>query len=268
MQKPIQRMTRCTDADEPIPPSELDLMAQKQAKLIADSPFLSQFTKKVGHIDRLETCRQQLDFNHRNSKVNELIRMRARQLTGEQMADNMLSAMSAICTPCPDRKPEDDSSDQEKLAYQFGDLSVKENAYAALGQLIQMFERGQKASIELASRQIPKLHQEILDLATEYLELSFAVQNDISDEISQPTDTPEEPLPDVPEEIRETESSPAGDEDPGEDREKLNAELDKFAQAAWEKAQGDDNVIKMDMEDDDEPDDPDLKALVDSLPEE
>ena len=261
----IRRTVRTNDADNPVPPSELGVLAQMQQEAIDNSPFLSKFTDQVKHLDRLETCRQQLDPKNINSKVNELIRARARQMTGEQMADSMLDAMASICAPEKDRNPDDEPTSRQKLMEQFGDLTDRETADKAMEQLEVMFNRGRKAAIELATREIPKLQDEPLSLAKEAVEMFFAVNEDSPDDIPQDTSGDGTESPIIPIDFD-------ADPDPKFVPPKVTTEqilanrarLEEIERMAARKI-SEEHIPEVDIEEEDAPD-PDMADLLSSLP--
>ena len=222
----------------PVPPSELAALAQQQEAAIQASPFLSQLVPQIRQLDRRKTIRQLLDPRYNRSRIADLVQARARQLTAEHMADAALGLMAELMNvPEPSKDESEDSPEyQEILAAHRAKVGDEKQAVSLLEGYRAGYERNMKVAVEIAKVQIPRLQEEIAELARERIGLEFAVEN-----------APEiQPTPPDPESSRK---------------------LEELGQQAWDAAQANEDVIKMDVEKD-EPEDVDMIALVSSLPKE
>ena len=233
MAKPIQRV-RSDNPEDVVEKSALNKIADAQEKVIQDSPFLSETVGRTRKLDRLVTLRDLI-----KRRGQELTRLRARQLTAEQNVDRALEALSSMYDAPTGCGMECQSElDEAKEAFE-SLMADRDLQHELAGELRLQIKRFQAVSVELASVQVPKLVDEIKELAMERLDLEiFAI------------DEQDKPLP-VYSEILEKKSS---------------QNLEEVQQAAWIEAQANKDIVVIDAEEDAEDDDDDMSDLLASMP--
>ena len=241
--KPIRR-AQVPEGQESVPRSKLGQIADEQKELIESSDYLSKVVPRMQKLDRLTTVREMIP-----RVIQELNRARARQMTAEQNVDRAIAALVNMFDAPVEDQYKDKPDEFRELTEKHDSLMADRPGQAELAEgLVEQIERFTKTAQGIAKeisgfvvedQKYPGLTDKLTKLGEERIELEQFAQDEM-----------DAPLP---------EFSTDGE---------VDSQLETLEKNAWDAAQEDPNVIKIDAEEEGEEEDVSMDDLIRSMPTE